>query len=148
MKNRYYFHHFQSFGAAGLYLPIHFKLLPLEPVLWYKDTLKRLISISSKLSLHSFRSTKHVDVSFHTKCTAPKIFNRLKSYNYTPGPWFNIKMPSYQYRKSHCEDKTILRPSYLHNGISYTGKTTSAYWIGTLRPRVISCHNFVRKSFC
>ena len=45
------------------------------------------------------------------------------------GGWFNIKMPSYQYRKSHCGDKTILRPSYLHNGISYTGKTTSLYWI-------------------
>ena len=47
-----------------------------------------------------------------------------------PGPWFNIKMSSYRYRKSHCGDKTILRPSYLHNGISYTGKTTSLYWIG------------------
>ena len=45
------------------------------------------------------------------------------------GPWFNIKMSPYQYRKSHCGDKTILRPSYLHNGISYTGKTTSLYWI-------------------
>ena len=45
------------------------------------------------------------------------------------GPWFNIKMTSYQYRKSHCGDKTILRPSYLHNGISYTGKMTSLYWI-------------------
>ena len=39
-------------------------------------------------------------------------------------------MSSYQYRKSHCGDKTILRLSYLHNGISYTGKTTSLYWIG------------------
>ena len=47
----------------------------------------------------------------------------------SPGPWFNIKMSSYQYRKSHCGDKTILRPSYLHNGISYTGKITSLYWI-------------------
>ena len=46
------------------------------------------------------------------------------------GPWFNIKMSSYQYRKSHCGDKMILRPSYLHNGISYTSKTTSLYWIG------------------
>ena len=41
-----------------------------------------------------------------------------------PGTWFNIKMTSYQYRKSHCGDKTIWRPSYLHNGISDTGKTT------------------------
>ena len=42
---------------------------------------------------------------------------------------FNIKMTSYQYRKSHCGAKTIWRPSYLHNGISYTGKMTSLYWI-------------------
>ena len=39
-------------------------------------------------------------------------------------------MSYYQYRKSHCGDKTILRPSYLHNGISFTGKATSLYWIG------------------
>ena len=32
------------------------------------------------------------------------------------------------YRKSHCGDKTILRPSYLYNGIFYT----SLYWIGAL----------------
>ena len=37
-----------------------------------------------------------------------------------PGLRFTMKMTSYQYRKSHCGDKTILRPSYLHNGISYT----------------------------
>ena len=45
------------------------------------------------------------------------------------GPRFNIKMTSYQYRKSHCRDKMIWRPSYLHNGISFTGKMTSLYWI-------------------
>ena len=47
----------------------------------------------------------------------------------SPGPWFNIKLSSYQYRKSDYGDKTILRPSYLHNGVSYTGKMTSLYWI-------------------
>ena len=41
-------------------------------------------------------------------------------------------MPSYQYRESHCGDKTILRPSYLHNGISYTGKMASLFWIRAL----------------
>ena len=50
----------------------------------------------------------------------------------TPGPWFNIKMSSYQYRKSHCGDKTVVRSSYLHNGISYTDKMTSLYWIRAL----------------
>ena len=51
-------------------------------------------------------------------------------------------MSSYQYRKSHCGDKTILRPSYLHNGISYTGKTISSYWIGAqmLDGFTLSCH--------
>ena len=38
-------------------------------------------------------------------------------------------MTPYQYRKSQCGDKTILRPSYPHNGISYTGKMSSLYWI-------------------
>ena len=49
-----------------------------------------------------------------------------------PGPWFNIKMSSYQYRKSYCADKTVVRSSYLHNGIFYTGKMTSLYWISPL----------------
>ena len=56
------------------------------------------------------------------------------------GPWFNIKMPSYQYRKSHCGDKTILWPSYLHNGIAYTGKTISLYWIRALVTVLIIYH--------
>ena len=60
------------------------------------------------------------------------------------GGWFNIKMPSYKYRKSHCGDKTILRPSYLHNRISYTGKMASLYWIRTQR---VKCAVW-KLSFC
>ena len=30
-------------------------------------------------------------------------------------------MPSYQYRKSRCGDKTVVRSSHLYNGISYPG---------------------------
>ena len=52
--------------------------------------------------------------------------------NMGSGPWLNIKMSSYQCKKSHCGDKTILRLSYLHNGIFYTGKMTSLYWISPL----------------
>ena len=52
--------------------------------------------------------------------------------NQSSGSWFNINMSSYQYRKSHCGDKTVGRPSYLHNGISYTGTMSSLYWIGAL----------------
>ena len=53
----------------------------------------------------------------------------IKLQQNTTGPWFNIKMPSYRYRKSHCGDKTVVRSSYLHNGISYTVKMTFLYWI-------------------
>ena len=49
-----------------------------------------------------------------------------------PGPRFNIKMSSYQNRKSRFGDKTVVRSSYLHNGISYSGKTTSLYRVRAL----------------
>ena len=56
-------------------------------------------------------------------------------------------MPSYQYRKYHYGDKTVVRLSDLHNGISFTGKTTSLYWIWALflKRTVILNHNFVKK---
>ena len=41
------------------------------------------------------------------------------------GPWFNIKTSVYQYRKSHCGDKTVVRSSYLHNEISCISKMVS-----------------------
>ena len=50
----------------------------------------------------------------------------------TTGPRFNIKMSSCQYRKSHCGDRTVVRSSYLHNGVTYTGKMSSLYWSGAL----------------
>ena len=55
----------------------------------------------------------------------------ITTLQWRSGSWFNIKLLSYQYRKSHCGDKTVVRSSYLHNGISYTGKMSSLYWIGT-----------------
>ena len=51
-----------------------------------------------------------------------------------PGPLFNMKMTSYQYRKYHCGDKTVVRSSYLHNEFFYTGKMISLYWIRALVP--------------
>ena len=36
---------------------------------------------------------------------------------------------SYQYRKVHCGDKTVVRSSYLHSGNSYTGKMSCLHWI-------------------
>ena len=63
-----------------------------------------------------------------------------------PRPRFNMKMTSYQYRKSHCGDKTILRTSYLHNGIFYIGKMMSLYWIEALND--IVCQMILQSSVC
>ena len=91
-------------------------------------------------------------VKFCSKCTINKMFlkcclqycchfvpaalcqhKNIFSGNMTEaGSWFNIKMSSYQYRKPHGGDKTVVRSSYLHNGISYTGKMLSLYWIRVL----------------
>ena len=68
---------------------------------------------------------QNIHPGFYVSLTSPNSIRVL-------GGWISIKMPSYRNRKSHCGDKTILRPSYLHNGISYTGKTTSLYWIRAL----------------
>ena len=74
-------------------------------------------------------------------CTKPSIWswfhdtvimiwwNRSCKVWKSSGPWFDIKMSSHQYRKSHYGDKTILRPSYLHHAISNAGKMSSLYWI-------------------
>ena len=79
-----------------------------------------------------FRKHKNIFISFFLFAPARYIVAQvIEIWFYgRPGGWINIKMSSYQYRKSHCGDKTILRPSYRHNGISYTGKTTYLYWIG------------------
>ena len=42
------------------------------------------------------------------------------------------KMLSYLYRKFQCGHKTIIRSSFLHCGISFTGKMASLYWIRPL----------------
>ena len=42
---------------------------------------------------------------------------------------WHFYIESYQYRKSHYRHKTLLRPFYLHNGISCADKMTSLYWI-------------------
>ena len=72
------------------------------------------------------RLSPAIMMTFSWRCFPHYLPTYVKN---SPGPWFNIKISSYQYRKSHCGDKTIVRSSCLHNGISYTGKMTSLYWI-------------------
>ena len=77
------------------------------------------------------QSTCVICVAITALWTMASVIDRITM---RPGPWFNIKMSSYQYRKSHCGDKTVVKSSYLHNGIFYTGKMSSLYWIRAHRP--------------
>ena len=77
----------------------------------------------------------------------PMLINcQFDHWEQTSGPRFNIKMSSYQYRKSHCGDKTVVRSSYLHNGISYTGKMTSLYWIRAQWDTNWNSNNFIQEN--
>ena len=42
------------------------------------------------------------------------------------GPRFNDRVS--RYRNSHYNDNAVVRPRYLYNGNSYTGKTIPLYW--------------------
>ena len=99
--------------------------------LWY-GPLKLKMSerkIFGQIKFSSSKTNLWMDVFKNARqsCLHSTSFNAMG-----PGPWLIIKMLSYQYRKAHYGDKTILRPSYLHNEISYTGKTASLYWSGAL----------------
>ena len=52
-------------------------------------------------------------------------------------------MPSNQYRKSHCGDKMVIRLSYLHSGILYTGNMASLYWINCFSVRGSIAHRYL-----
>ena len=72
-----------------------------------------------------FRSMFNDDICMH--------WVSYKLYYHVPqmisGSWFNKKCPLTSKGNPHFGDKTVLRPSYLHNEISFTGKTSSLYSI-------------------
>ena len=86
----------------------------------------KMLSCLYKDSHHEIRLPHHCRI-FIVEISKPEKTALILKWN--PGPWFNIKISYYQYRKSHCGDKTVVRSSYLHNGISYTFKISYLYWI-------------------
>ena len=65
----------------------------------------------------------YISTLYHYRVmTVPSVHHVIRSW-----PWFNIKMSSYQFRKPHCGDKTVVRSSYLHNWIPFNGKMASFF---------------------
>ena len=90
----------------------------------FNHLLSKIILVSKQLNIAQPNLSTDINPSYHF----------IHNFISPPGPWFNKKMSSYWYRESHCGDKTVVRSSYLHNGISYTGKKLSLYWIGAQTP--------------
>ena len=61
------------------------------------------------------------------KAFTPQMLWLLASFDLNNIRAMIKKMSSYQYRKSHRADKTVIRLSYLHNGISPESKMSSMY---------------------
>ena len=55
-------------------------------------------------------------------CVSDKRSMLCASCHSEPGSLFNITMSSYQYRKSHCGDKTVVRSSYFLPWLQNLGK--------------------------
>ena len=97
--------------------------------LWWSETRQ----ISKTINYFEYWSSSSAMASVASRCWHYifwGFFERKITCKW-PGPQFNKKM-SNQYTKSLCGDKTVVRSSYLHNGISYTGKMSSLYWIRAL----------------
>ena len=57
-------------------------------------------------------------------------------------------MLSYQHRKYQCGEKMVVRLSYLQDGIFYTGKMSSLYWIKALFIENVSEHFNTKNFYC
>ena len=101
-------------------------------------------TVSLPCAVHNFKTTGRLINRLLAKTTSWDLGLRWVSDKYpilqqSPGPRFNIKMSPSQYRKSHCGDKTVVRSSYFHNGISFTGKITFLFWIRAQGPILNAC---------
>ena len=74
----------------------------------------------------NFDTILDVAFEFGSSC-----MTKPESLCYFQGP-YSIKIYHLTSTRNPIVDKTVVRSSYLHNGISYTGKMISLYWIGAL----------------
>ena len=65
---------------------------------------RRLVKTQGYLEVFQLRLRNLPDPVLKAK-VLKMIHQEPISGHWPPGPWFNIKMSSYQYRKSHCGDK-------------------------------------------
>ena len=88
------------------------------------------LSVDLCYNVTSFKYMWYQQMARWSECIARMFWENAKFpqenvfMKMIPGPGLNIKISSL-----HSWDKTILRQSCLQKGISYTGNTTSLYWI-------------------
>ena len=82
--------------------------------------------------LLDWSGTRRWCVTWEGRLRTGSVNNRCRISNVHIWALIQYKDSFYHYRKSYCGDKTVVRSSYLPNGISYTGKMASLYWISPL----------------
>ena len=83
-----------------MYLPISFRVTSLAVGQAYASAIAPCSASEDPLETH-YQNKSCIAIN--------KIHGKISSY------WFNIKISSSQYRKSHCGDKMILHTSYIYN---------------------------------
>ena len=63
-------------------------------------------------------------------CKILHVVNQVQSVQPGPASLWMKSVFLFRYGDYHYKDKSVLRPSYLCNGNSYTGKMASSYWDG------------------
>ena len=76
----------------------------------------------------------HLLLRLHLKCFITRRITWQPSWAQFSWDLIQYKDVILPIKKSHCTDKTVVRWSYLHNGISYTSKRTSSYWTNLQAP--------------
>ena len=95
----------------------------LEAICWYKTGWS-----GTWKALHKFTNIESIKWSVGNSTSInPVTWQPLLGWLF----WYLIQYKALiiPYRKSLCGDKVTTRASYLHNGISCTGKITFLYWI-------------------
>ena len=77
---------------------------------WHSFCIERY-SINNLSNVNVFVQEASHDVT-GTSITWANIDRDTWRHMASPGPWFNVKIPSYLCRKSHCGDKTVVSPQW------------------------------------
>ena len=110
----YFQTHFTHFAITCTYEispqnPIDDKSTMVQVMAWCRQATRHYLNQSWPIFMSLYGVTMPQNVDSTVTSSSPK--SGFKQFRH-PGPRCNNKIPSYQYRKCHCGDKTVLSPQW------------------------------------